>query len=176
MKPTRLFIALMASTGGIYLSHGGFMVKAEPPKSSELQATPSATTLTPEQHYVTQKNGTERPFQNAYWDNHAEGIYVDLISGEPLFSSTDKFDSGTGWPSFTQPINAHHISSRADVGHGMIRTEVRSATGHLGHVFDDGPQDKGGKRYCINSAALRFVPKDQMVAQGYAEYLKLFKN
>ena len=141
--------------------------------AAETNAKP-AVTLTPEQHYVTQQNGTERPFHNAYWDHHAEGIYVDLISGEPLFSSTDKFDSGTGWPSFTQPISAHHITRHADVSHGMTRTEVRSATGHLGHVFDDGPKEKGGKRYCINSAALRFVPKDQMETQGYGEYLTLF--
>ncbi len=150
------------------------MVKAESPKSAELQATPTAAKLTPEQHYVTQENGTERPFHNAYWDNHAEGIYVDLITGTPLFSSTDKFDSGTGWPSFSRPIGANPLVEKTDRSHGMARTEVRSETGHLGHVFDDGPKDKGGKRYCINSAALRFVPKDQMEQQGYGEYLKLF--
>jgi peptide methionine sulfoxide reductase msrA/msrB len=132
--------------------------------------------LTDMQKYVTQHGGTEKPFENEYWDHKEEGIYVDVISGEPLFSSTDKFDSGTGWPSFTRPIAEHNIKTKADMGLGMIRTEVKSknADSHLGHVFEDGPKDKGGLRYCINSAALRFVPKTDLEAEGYSEYLSLF--
>jgi methionine-R-sulfoxide reductase len=133
--------------------------------------------LTDMQKYVTQKNGTEPPFENAYWNNHAEGIYVDVQSGAPLFSSTDKFDSGTGWPSFTKPITQKSVHENTDVSAGMIRNEVRSTEGnsHLGHVFDDGPVAKGGMRYCINSAALRFIPKDKLAAEGYGEYSKLFQ-
>jgi methionine-R-sulfoxide reductase len=130
--------------------------------------------LTPMQREVTQKEGTEPPFKNEFWNNHAEGIYVDVISGAPLFSSTDKFDSGTGWPSFTRPIDGAKITERSDTTFGMTRTEVHSEDAHLGHVFDDGPKDKGGLRYCINSASLRFVPKDQLAAQGYGKYLPLF--
>ena len=128
------------------------------------------------QKYVTQKNGTEPAFNNAYWDNHAEGIYVDIQSGEVLFSSLDKFDSGTGWPSFTKPVDSKNVSEKTDATFGMSRTEVRSVKGdsHLGHLFDDGPKDKGGLRYCINSAALKFIPKDKMIEEGYGEYLNLF--
>ena len=133
--------------------------------------------LTEMQTYVTQENGTEPPFRNEYWDNHADGIYVDVVSGEPLFSSSDKFDSGSGWPSFTKPIQKMEVKENVDITLGMKRTEVRSAKAdsHLGHVFDDGPKDKGGLRYCINSAALKFVPKEDMEKQGYGEYLKLFQ-
>jgi len=134
--------------------------------------------LTEIQKYVTQENGTEPAFNNAYWDNHAEGIYVDVQSGEVLFSSLDKFDSGTGWPSFTKPLDTKNVVEKIDSSFGMRRTEVRSMKGnsHLGHLFTDGPKDKGGLRYCINSAALKFIPKDRMVDEGYGEYLALFKR
>ncbi len=132
--------------------------------------------LTPIQYAVTQQCGTEPAFDNEYWDNKQEGIYVDIISGVPLFSSIHKFDSGSGWPSFTQPLDATSITTLLDESHGRQRTEVRSlgADSHLGHVFPDGPQDRGGLRYCINSASLRFIPKDKLTAEGYSEYLKLF--
>ena len=131
-------------------------------------------TLTPTQYRVTQENGTERPFTGEYHDNKEPGIYVEVISGEPLFISSDKFDSGSGWPSFTKPIEAANVNELRDDSHGMTRTEVRSVHGdsHLGHVFPDGPQDRGGQRYCINSAALRFIPRDEMEAEGYGAYLK----
>ena len=129
--------------------------------------------LTPEQYRVTQQSGTERPGTGEYLHNKEPGIYVDIVSGEPLFASSDKYESGCGWPSFTRPIEPANISELRDTSHGMIRTEVRSANGdsHLGHVFEDGPIDRGGLRYCINSASLRFVPRDQMEAQGYGAYL-----
>lgn len=129
--------------------------------------------LTPEQFRVTQEGGTERPGTGEYLTNKAPGIYVDVVSGEPLFASSDKFDSGCGWPSFTKPIVPAHVAERRDMSHGMIRTEVRSAHGdsHLGHVFPDGPADRGGLRYCINSASLRFIHRDAMTAEGYSEYL-----
>jgi peptide-methionine (R)-S-oxide reductase len=133
--------------------------------------------LSPEQYDVTQRNGTERPFQNAYWNNKEPGLYVDVVSGEALFTSMDKFDSGCGWPSFTKPIEAENVAEQRDTSHGMIRTEVRSRGGdsHLGHVFPDGPPDAGGLRYCINSAALRFIPVDQLESEGYGSYLELFQ-
>jgi peptide-methionine (R)-S-oxide reductase len=130
-------------------------------------------TLSPEQFYVTQESGTERPGTGEYLDNKEPGIYVDIVSGEPLFASADKYESGCGWPSFTKPIEPAHINELRDMSHGMIRTEVRSAHGdsHLGHVFPDGPQDRGGLRYCINSASLRFIHRDDMEAEGYGDYL-----
>ncbi len=129
--------------------------------------------LTPEQYRVTQQNGTERPGTGAYLENKEPGIYVDIVSGEPLFASSDKYESGCGWPSFTKPIEPAHVAELRDTTHGMVRTEVRSKHGdsHLGHVFPDGPRDRGGLRYCINSASLRFVPRDRMEAEGYGAYL-----
>ena len=129
--------------------------------------------LTPEQFEITQRSGTERAGTGEYLHNHEPGIYVDIVSGEPLFASSDKFESGCGWPSFTKPIEPAHVNELRDASHGMVRTEVRSAHGdsHLGHVFPDGPRDRGGLRYCINSASLRFVHRDDMQAQGYGQYL-----
>jgi len=132
--------------------------------------------LTPLQYSVTQKEDTEPPFKNEYWNEHREGLYVDVVSGEALFSSKDKFDSGTGWPSFTKPVEGASVIEKRDLGFGGIRTEVRSkqADSHLGHVFSDGPRDKGGLRYCINSASLRFVPVDELEKSGYGKYLPMF--
>jgi methionine-R-sulfoxide reductase len=132
--------------------------------------------LTPEQYRVTQHDGTERPFQNAYWDNKEPGIYVDVVSGEPLFASVHKFESGSGWPSFTKPLELQNVVENTDSSHGMVRTEVRSSHGdsHLGHVFPDGPAQAGGLRYCINSASLRFIHLDDLEREGYGAYRKLF--
>lgn len=134
--------------------------------------------LSPLAYHVTQENGTEPPFANEYWDNDEEGIYVDIITGEVLFSSTDKYDAGCGWPSFTKPIDSYYVTEHLDLSHGMKRTEVRSrqSNAHLGHVFPDGPKKAGGLRYCINSAALRFIPKQDMKKAGYGHYLYLFKE
>jgi peptide-methionine (R)-S-oxide reductase len=134
--------------------------------------------LSSEQFRVTQQGATERPFQNAYWDHDAPGLYVDIVSGEPLFTSLDKFDSDCGWPSFTKPVDPENVEETSDNAHGMSRTEVRSthADSHLGHVFDDGPKAAGGLRYCINSASLRFVPLDELESEGYGEYVKLFES
>ena len=142
---------------------------------STYRKTPEALArLTPEQYRVTQESGTERPGTGELLDNKAAGIYVDIVSGEPLFASSDKFESGCGWPSFTKPIAPAFVDELRDTTHGMIRIEVRSRHGdsHLGHVFPDGPRDRGGLRYCINSASLRFVPRERMEAEGYGQYLE----
>ncbi|MBS4032211.1 MAG: peptide-methionine (R)-S-oxide reductase MsrB [Clostridiales bacterium] len=148
------------------------MDKYTKPNDEQLKKSLSDT-----QYKVTQQDGTEAPFANEYWDNHERGIYVDIVTGEPLFLSSDKFDSGTGWPSFTRPVDDSAITEKKDRTHGMTRTEARSRVGdsHLGHIFEDGPKDKGGLRYCMNSASLRFIPIEEMEAKGYGEYVPLVK-
>lgn len=164
-------LLFIAASGLISL---GFVAQAEGDKMRSFDG----KKLTDIQEYVTLHDGTEPAFRNEYWDNKMPGIYVDIVSGEPLFSSTDKYDSGTGWPSFTKPIKENALQSKPDNKLWMPRTEVRSsaADSHLGHVFEDGPKDKGGLRYCINSASLRFVHKDDLEKEGYGEYLHLFED
>ncbi len=142
-----------------------------------MDKTERLTKLTPMQYQVTQLNATEPPFQNEYWNNTEDGLYVDVVSGKPLFSSRDQYDAGCGWPSFTRPLTSDEIVEKTDLSHGMRRVEVRSQTAdsHLGHVFSDGPRETGGLRYCINSASLRFIPKADLDKEGYCEYRRLFE-
>jgi peptide methionine sulfoxide reductase msrA/msrB len=190
MQPAKMKIAaaiLLAAGASMWIFNGS---RAQPTNDSPIptyqtndmknfkkpDTTELKKKLTPEQFAVTQHSATEPAFHNEYWDNHAPGIYVDIVSGMPLFSSLDKFDSGCGWPSFSKPLDGGEIAEKSDRSFFMERTEVRSKTAgsHLGHVFDDGPRDKGGLRYCINSASLRFIPLDKMEAEGYGVQLEPF--
>jgi len=177
-KPLAILLGASALIAGTALMTKTSQADNDMKNKTQSQEQHSTEHLDDMQKYVTVHDGTEPPFKNKYWDNHDPGIYVDVVTGEPLFSSTDKFDSGSGWPSFTKPITDHNIQTKADHSMGMNRTEVRSSQGdfHLGHLFDDGPHEFGGQRYCINSAALRFVPVADMEKEGYAEYLVLFEN
>lgn len=177
--PTKTLNLCAALVFMIMIAGAGFYappLHAQEEESITMKDKKNVKELTSIQRYVTQHDGTEPAFQNEYWDNHEPGIYVDVVSGEPLFSSTDKFDSGTGWPSFTKPIKDDTISTKTDTKMWVPRTEVRSssADSHLGHVFEDG--QKGGLRYCINSASLRFIPKADLEKEGYGEYLYLFAD
>lgn len=176
----RMIVVVLAVlvAGGAAFFLNRTIAQTEKPMSRRTDEADLRKRLTPEQYRVAVQSGTEPPFRNAFWDNHRAGIYVDVISGKPLFSSLDKFDSGTGWPSFTRPLSHEQVVEKTDAGYGMVRTEVRSKDGdaHLGHLFDDGPRDKGGMRYCINSASLRFIPVEKLKEEGYGEYLRLFEQ
>lgn len=172
-------LSLLTAGSLLTLNHFAMAQESAPHTADPAKTAPFKETiekLTPIQRQVTQNSGTERPFTSEFHDSKKEGLYVDIVSGKPLFSSLDKFDSGCGWPSFTKPLVDSEVIEKKDTTHGMIRTEVRSATAdsHLGHVFDDGPRDKGGLRYCINGASLKFIPKEDLEKAGYGKYAKLF--
>jgi len=177
---SRFTIGLLALLAGMAAVAGALALPKASPKPPEVQTMSKPPDLkqrlTPMQFHVTQESGTEPAFQNAYWNEKRDGLYLDVVSGEPLFSSKDKYDSGCGWPSFTRPLDKARIAEQRDLSHGMVRTEVRStgADSHLGHVFEDGPKDQGGLRYCINSASLRFVPVEDLEQEGLGAYLPLF--
>jgi peptide methionine sulfoxide reductase msrA/msrB len=177
------WLVLLLAAAGIGLAFGSSSSQTPPgaqetPMTQDKQPSQAElrSRLSPMQYRVTQESATEPPFQNEYWNNHAQGIYVDVVTGKPLFASVDKFDSGTGWPSFTKPLTGSGIVEKKDFSYGMVRIEVRStdSNSHLGHLFDDGPPDRGGMRYCINSAALKFVPVADLAKAGYGQYLALF--
>ncbi len=183
MKICDLKLILLATLGGIAIVSASAIAmdkkdNSMTEKTKIMSEKMSTDHLTPLQKKVTMEGGTEAPFDNEYWNHKEDGIYVDVINGEPLFSSTDKYDSGTGWPSFTKPISEHMVDEHKDTKLGMVRTEVKSSAtdSHLGHVFNDGPKESGGLRYCINSASMNFVPKADLEAKGYGDYLKLFEE
>lgn len=183
MKNLTIKLAIIALIGGgMVVGHTTYKravaVTQQGQKSMSVEKQAKINQLTDIQRYVTQEDGTEPAFKNDYWNNKEPGIYVDVVSGEPLFSSADKYDSGTGWPSFSKPIEDGSLIQKTDYNLFIPRNEVRSTKGdsHLGHVFDDGPKDKGGLRYCVNSASLRFIHKDSLIKEGYSEHLPLFEK